>query len=151
VYGAVKVSCNQMRGEVLEMIISPPKGWSESFQAQNLNFQKCPQKYVTCDILNFQKYWLICYIIKEITRNKSDLDLSETSIEVFPQAHHAIHRTQAYSFAKVNGTPAFTLCNFLPYNSINPNMPYDDGWLSLQKFILKYEKNVLCIFWAKPM
>ena len=30
----------------------------ESFCSQNFDFQKCPQKCVTCNILNSQKYWL---------------------------------------------------------------------------------------------
>ena len=49
----------------------------ESFRGQNLDFQKFPQKYMSRDILNFQKYGLICNIIKEVTRNQADLDLSE--------------------------------------------------------------------------
>ena len=42
---------------------------------------------MTCDILNFEKDLMICNIIEDITRNKVDLDLSETSIQhqVFPQ------------------------------------------------------------------
>ena len=58
----------------------------ESFHAQNLDFQKFPHKCVTHAILSFEKDWMICNIMEEITRNRHDLELSETSIEVFPQS-----------------------------------------------------------------
>ena len=38
------------------------------------------------DIQNFEKGWMICNNIEEITRNEADLDLYETLIEVFPQS-----------------------------------------------------------------
>ena len=54
---------------------------------------------------------MTCYIIKEITRNKANLDLSEISIEVFPQSscQKVIQRNQADSFHKFNGIAAFNL------------------------------------------
>ena len=51
-----------------------------------MDFKKCPQKCVTCDIINFERDWKICNIIGEITRNEADLDLYETLIEVFLQS-----------------------------------------------------------------
>jgi hypothetical protein len=58
----------------------------KSFCAQNLDFQKFPQKCVFRDIQNFEKGGMIYNILEGITRNQADLDLSETSIEVFLQS-----------------------------------------------------------------
>ena len=41
---------------------------------------------MTCGVLNFEKDQMLCNIIEEITINEADLDLSETSIEVFPES-----------------------------------------------------------------
>ena len=57
-----------------------------TFSAQNWDFQKFPQKCVTCDIQNFGKGRMICNIIEEITGNQADLHLSEKPREVFPQS-----------------------------------------------------------------
>ena len=73
----------------------------ESFRGQNLDFQKFPQKCLTSDIVNSQKYWLICNIIKENIRNTSGLDIYDTSIKVFQHSSCqkvVTHRFQSDSF-----------------------------------------------------
>ena len=47
----------------------------------NGDFQKFPQKYMTRNIENFEKDWMICKIIEEITRNQPDLENVETASE----------------------------------------------------------------------
>ena len=55
----------------------------ESFCGQNLDFQKFPQKCVTCSTPNFAIYGMICKLEEEMTTNQAGIDLSETPIEVF--------------------------------------------------------------------
>ena len=79
---------------------------------ENLEFQKFLQTSVTCTILNFDKHWMICNFVDEITSIQANFDLSETQIVVFPQSSckkDTIHRIQANSFHNFNSMPAFML------------------------------------------
>ena len=86
----------------------------KSFRAQNFDFQKFPQKYVTRNIPNFVKGLMICSIIAKITIYQVDIDLSDSSTEVFLQSSCkkvVIHRSLADSFNKFNSIPAFSFPN----------------------------------------
>ena len=71
-----------------------------------------PQKCVTCNIQNFEKDWMICNIIVEITRNQEHLDIFKHQIEYY-RSHHAmaIYRIQADIFHELDSNSAFILCN----------------------------------------
>jgi hypothetical protein len=50
-----------------------------------MDFQKFPQKCVTCDTPNLAIDEMICELVEEITTNQAVLDLFETPIELFLQ------------------------------------------------------------------
>ena len=56
-----------------------------SFRGKKLDFQKFPQKCVTCDTPNLAIDGMICKLVEEITTSQAVLDLYETPIEVFLQ------------------------------------------------------------------
>ena len=51
-----------------------------------IRFSEISTKNVTRDIFVVEKDRMICNIMEEIKRNQADIELSETTSEVFPQS-----------------------------------------------------------------